>query len=295
MSNLVFNEYDQLRTVALRSARAAFESDLRITHEWEPLRFHEPPEIDAAILEHTEFVEILLNDGADIHYLSSDDTLTLDSIYTRDSLIVSPDGLIRCSMGRRSRNQEPQINASALERLGFHVTGEIVLPGTLEGGDFIWLDRHTAAVGLGPRTNSEGIRQLQEILGSTVELHIVPLPQPDHPEDVFHLMSMISPLDHDLALIYRPLMPAGFIRWLASRNIQFVDVPETEFVPMGCNVLATGPRRLLMLDKLPLTREKLMAAGCTVRTYKGDEISRKGEGGPTCLTRPLTRVASDDS
>jgi N-dimethylarginine dimethylaminohydrolase len=159
----------------------------------------------------------------------------------------------------------------------------------LEGGDFIWLDRHHAAVGLGPRTNAEGIRQLKELLGPDVELHEVELPAPDHPDDVLHLMSIISPIDQDLALIYRPFMPASFIQWLETLGIGFVDVPEEEYLIMGCNVLAVAPRRAIMLENLPGVKMRLEAAGCHVTTYRGMEISRQGEGGPTCLTRPLVR------
>ena len=143
---------------------------------------------------------------------------------------------------------------------------------------------------MGPRTNEEGIRQLQDILGAEVELFVVELPDPDHPDDVLHLMSIISPLDKDLALIYKPFMPQDFILWLQQQGIAFVDVPEEEYRPMGCNVLAMAPRSALMLENLPGVKARLEAAGCTVVTYTGLEISRKGEGGPTCLTRPLQRI-----
>ena len=145
-------------------------------------------------------------------------------------------------------------------------------------------------MGLGPRTNREGIRQLQAILGVEVALHVVDLPEPEHPDDVLHLMSIISPLDKDLALIYRAFMPESFILWLQNLGIDFVDVPEDEYLPMGCNVLAVGPRQVVMLESLPGVKSGLATAGCSVTTYKGLEISRKGEGGPTCLTRPLVRA-----
>jgi N-dimethylarginine dimethylaminohydrolase len=160
----------------------------------------------------------------------------------------------------------------------------------LEGGDFIWIDDKHAAVGLGPRTNEEGVNQLRHILGKGIELHIVDLPKPDHPDDVLHLMSIISPLDKDLALIYRPFMPSSFILWLESLGMKFVDVSNKEYPLMGCNVLATAPRSLIMLENLPMVESSLKKVGCKVRTYKGMEISRKGEGGPTCLTRPLKRI-----
>ncbi|WP_321391865.1 dimethylarginine dimethylaminohydrolase family protein [Emcibacter sp.] len=284
-----FNEYGKISRIAVRSPAASFVNDEKAGAEWQALRFHARPDYREAVSEYEAFLDILAGTGATVSDLPGAEELTLDSIYARDALLVSPNGLILCRMGRVSRRNEPACNARLLEQAGETVLGQITAPGTLEGGDFIWLDDTTCAVGFGPRTNAEGIRQLQGLLGEEVEVHVVPLPAPDHEEDVFHLMSMISPLDKDLALIYRPLMPDSFITWLQEKGIGFVEVPEEEFIPMGCNVLALGPRDLLMLDNLPETKRRLEAAGCTVQTYKGDEISRKGEGGPTCLTRPLAR------
>jgi N-dimethylarginine dimethylaminohydrolase len=286
------NEYDRLRWVALRDPEAAYKDDLRIDSQWQSLRFHQRPDFSAARAEHAAFRQILIDQGVRVVMLADGEDLTLDSIYTRDALLVSTRGLILCAMGRPSRRQEPALNSKqmqALDTTAFSIAGEIMSPGTIEGGDLIWIDEHRLAVGLGPRTNQAGINQLQHIVGASVEVHVVPLPSPDHPEDVFHLMSMISPLDSDLALIYRPLMPATFLAWLGDLGIQYVDVPEEEFLAMGCNVLAMAPRQVLMLDRLPMTRARLEAAGCHVTVYQGDHISRMGEGGPTCLTRPLVR------
>lgn len=291
------NEYDNLTWVAVRGPTAAFKDDSRIDAQWQPLRFHSRPDFDAAIAEHKAFVECLTDAGCKVIYLDDAKGLTLDSIYTRDALLVSPKGLILCHMGRLTRRNEPAFNSSQLsaqQSLPLTVAGEIQAPGTLEGGDLIWLDDQHLAVGLGPRTNQAGIDQLKQIVGPDVEVHVVPLPAPEHPEDVFHLMSMISPVARDLALIYRPLMPATFLQWLADLGVDVVEVPDDEFPTMGCNVLATAPRQVLMLDGLPVTRERLTAAGCQVSVYQGDHISRKGEGGPTCLTRPLLRVAAVD-
>ena len=121
-------------------------------------------------------------------------------------------------------------------------------------------------------------------------MHVVNLPDPEHPDDVLHLMSIISPLDKDLALIYKPFMPDTFINWLSNLGIKFVEVPDAEYTLMGCNVLATSPRSIIMLEELPEVSAELEKAGCKIKSYKGLEISRKGEGGPTCLTRPLLRI-----
>lgn len=285
---LKFDEYSKIAQVAVRHAKNAFVSDEKLASEWQALRFHDRPDMEASMAEYEGFLALL--DCDEVIELPAADTLTIDSIYTRDSILVSPKGLIVCNMGRASRTPEAAANAAIYAQLGHTVAGQITSPGTLEGGDFIWLDEHHAAVGLGPRTNEEGIRQLQDILGTEVELFVVELPDPDHPDDVLHLMSIISPLDKDLALIYRPFMPQDFILWLQQHSIAFVDVPEEEYLPMGCNVLAMAPRSALMLENLPGVKARLEAAGCTVVTYTGSEISRKGEGGPTCLTRPLQRI-----
>ena len=286
----VLNEFSQIKEVALRSPLSGFIDDEKLSTEWEALRFHSKPDISQATIEYNYFRDLLQDDGINIIDLPSSKLLTIDSIYTRDSILISQEGLILCNMGRSSRTPEAMENFNTLASQGYEISGQIEAPGTLEGGDFIWIDDHHAAVGLGPRTNAEGIRQLKEILGSSVELHVVMLPEPKHPDDVLHLMSIISPLDKDLALIYKPFMPISFLNWLSNLGIKFVEVSDNEYPLMGCNVLATSPRSIIMLEQLPGVQSDLERAGCKIRTYKGIEISRKGEGGPTCLTRPLKRI-----
>jgi len=285
----VFNEYSLLTQVAIRSPLNSFLTDEKLSNEWQDLRFHEKPELKESINEFIEFRKLLLNNEIKIIDLPQAKGLTIDSIYTRDSILISPKGLILCNMGRASRTPEARDNYEHLKLQGYQIAGEILAPGTLEGGDFIWLSDTKAAVGLGPRTNQNGIDQLRKILGNSVDLHVVPLPETTHPDDVLHLMSIISPLDKDLVLIYRPLMPVSFIQWLEQLGIKFIEVDEAEYLLMGCNVLATSPRSVIMLENLPGVQRNLQNAGCDVQTYKGIEISRKGEGGPTCLTRPLKR------
>ena len=247
----VFNEYSLLTQVAIRSPLNSFLTDEKLSNEWQDLRFHSKPELKESINEFIEFRKLLLNNEIKIIDLPQAKGLTIDSIYTRDSILISPKGLILCNMGRASRTPEARDNYEHLKLQGYQIAGEILAPGTLEGGDFIWLSDTKAAVGLGPRTNQNGIDQLRKILGNSVDLHVVPLPEPTHPDDVLHLMSIISPLDKDLALIYRPLMPVSFIQWLEQLGIKFVEVDEAEYLLMGCNVLATSPRSVIMLENLP--------------------------------------------
>lgn len=193
-------------------------------------------------------------------------------------------------MGKAARRGEAQAAGAYLETIGVPMLGRIEPPGTLEGGDVVWLDQRTVAVGEGYRSNAAGIAQLRMLLGDSVdELIAVPLPHWNGPDDVLHLMSFVSPLDHDLFLIYPRLMPVVFRQRLLARGIQLVEVPDAEYDSMACNVLAVAPRECIMLGGNPVTQALLQAAGIEVATYVGSEISAKGAGGPTCLTRPFWR------
>jgi N-dimethylarginine dimethylaminohydrolase len=206
---------------------------------------------------------------------------------------VTPCGLVLCRMGKPARSAEPESQGQAFRSRGLAVLGAIEPPGALEGGDLVWLDERTLVVGRGYRTNDEGIRQLRGFVGSDVTVEVVPLPHYRGPQDVFHLMSILSPVDDDLAVVYSPLMPVPFREWLCVRGIRFVEVPDDEFASMGANVLAIAPRRCVMVEGNRVTRARLEAAGAEVAVYDGSEISLKGGGGPTCLTRPITRQSTD--
>jgi N-dimethylarginine dimethylaminohydrolase len=194
-------------------------------------------------------------------------------------------------MGKRLRAAEPNAQKAAYRSLGIPIVGEITEPACLEGGDVVWLDDQTIAVGRGYRTDDEGILQLRALLGDSIdELIAVSLPHWRGPGDVLHLMSLISPIDRDLAVVYSPLLPVDFRQRLIAHGCELIEVPDEEFERMGTNVLALGPRDCLMLEGSPRTRKALEHAGARVREYVGNEISVKGAGGPTCLTRPLARA-----
>ena len=285
-----FNEYAPLSRVVLGPVRDAFASAERIDREWRTLNFTAPPDLERAIDQHAAFAAAIAADGARIEELSDAGGLTLDAVYVRDASIVTPRGVVLCRMGKPARADEPASQARLFEAIGVPIAGTIQAPGCLEGGDVVWFDRHTVAVGRGYRTNDAGIAQLGALVGPGVEVVVVPLPHHRGPDDVFHLMSILSPVDEDLTVVYSPLMPVPFRDWLIARGITLVEVPDEEFASMGANVLAIGPRRALMLEGNPVTRARLEAAGADVRTLDGSEISLKGGGGPTCLTRPLARA-----
>lgn len=289
LSETAQSEVDPLERVLLMHAREAFGSQAAIDRQWRALGYTAAPDYGRAIAEYDVFAEVIQGAGVTVEWLSAEEGLTLDSMYVRDASIVSDRGAILCGMGKEARAAEPAAQREAFRDLGIPILGEIRAGGRLEGGDVVWLDERSVAVGRGYRTNDAGIAQLRELLGDAVdELIVVPLPHWRGPGDVFHLMSIISPIDRDLALVYSPLLPIPFREHLLERGYDLIEVPEAE-LDMGPNVLALGPRRCLMVEGHPETRRRLEAAGAEVLEYRGLEISRKGLGGPTCLTRPLAR------
>lgn len=283
-------EFGRLTSLVVKSPREAFGSDRAIARQWRDLNFRAAPIFEQALAEHERLLDVIVSSGCEVLSLSAADGTGLDSIYTRDASIVAPKGVVLCRMGKSQRAEEPAAQGRAFESWGVPIAGAIRPPGQIEGGDVVWIDERTVAVGRGYRTNEDGIRQFRELLGDTIdELIVVPLPHWRGPADVFHLMSIISPVDRDLAVVYSPLMPVPFRDALRARGVSFVDVPDEEFESMGANVLAIAPRICIALDGNPRTRALLEAAGATVSVYAGREISLKGGGGPTCLTRPILR------
>jgi N-dimethylarginine dimethylaminohydrolase len=285
------NEFGPLDQLVLKHARDAFQSQARCDAEWRALNFTDVPDLSRAIAEYDAFVAAVTAAHPRVEFLpaASGSALGLDSIYVRDASIATPRGMILCRMGKPARAGEPAAQGGEFHARGIPVIGAIEAPGQIEGGDVTWFDDQTVAVGRGYRTNDEGIRQFAQLLGPSVNVIVVPLPHYRGPSDVFHLMSIISPIDRDLAVVYSPLMPVPFREWLIHRGIQLVEVPEAEFDSMGANVLAMAPRRCVMVRGNPVTKARIERAGASVHEYDGGEISVKGGGGPTCLTRPIAR------
>jgi N-dimethylarginine dimethylaminohydrolase len=290
------SEVGRLTRVLVKHARDAFGDAGSIAAQWKELNFTAPPDFHRAVDEYDRFLDIIRSTGARIEMLSRHGEVGLDSIYVRDASVVCGRGLILCNMGKPQRAGEPADQATALQALEppIPLVGAIQPPGHLEGGDVVWLDSRTVAVGRGYRTNDEGIRQFRRLLGDSIdELLVVPLPHWRGSSEVLHLMSLLSPIDRDLAVVHSPLMSVPFRERLEQRGVTLVDVPDSEFETMAANVLALAPRRCLMLAGSPRTRVALENAGAEVFEYKGEEISIKGAGGPTCLTRPLSRASPE--
>lgn len=257
----------------------------------DPTKWHytSQPNLDAAQAEHNAFVHTLTESGAEVIYHDTPLPDHADAIFVHDPVIVTDEGAIILQMGKPLRRGEEQAIATTLKQLNVPIRYELHGDAIAEGGDLLWVDEKLLAAGQGFRTNAAALAQLQEAVPADVQVIGVDLPYFMGPEACLHLMSFISIVDHDLAVVYPPFMPVPFWQLLERKGFRFVEVPESEWLTMGPNVLALEPSKCLMLDKNPITQQRLEAAGCQVLTYKGDEISLKAEGGATCLTRPVLR------
>jgi N-dimethylarginine dimethylaminohydrolase len=255
---------------------------------WREAGWRAEPDPTAAAREHEAFCLLLEEAGCEV-VLSDHDRGNPDALYPYDPVLVGRDGAVLLRPGKVGRRGEPAALAPLLEAAGVPVAAELEEPALAEGGDTLWLDDSTLLVGIGYRTNEPAIAALEEAFPGITVLAF-DLPHWNGDGEVLHLLSFVSPLDRDLAVVWPRLAPVRLLRLLAEREIRIVEVPDDEFVSQGANVLALGPRRALALEGNPETRRRMDRAGVDVAVYRGDEISRKGDGGPTCLTRPLLRV-----
>jgi N-dimethylarginine dimethylaminohydrolase len=285
------SEVGTIKRLLLKHPSEAFVNDENIDTQWMDLNYLGPPDHNRAVSEFEKLVELLERHVPEIHYLPHTDQAGLDSIYVHDPVVLMSGGAVLCNMGKEQRRGEPAAMEEFLKGLAIPILGSITGEGRLEGGDVVIFDKNTLAVAEGYRTNREGIRQLQDITREIItDFQVVPLPHWQGPDDVLHLMSIISPVDHDLAVVYSRLMAVPFREWLIHRGMKLIEVSDLEFETMGCNVLAVSPRKCIVLKGNPRTRRLLEDEGAEVWDYEGEEISKKGAGGPTCLTRPLLRI-----
>jgi len=248
--------------------------------------FLHPVDLEVARREHDRFVEVLASLGPAVHLLDVE-TDSPDLVYTFDPLLVTDRGAIPLRPGKPNRAGEPSTMEAWTTAAGIPTVGGIEAPGTIEGGDTLWLRPDLFCIGRTLRTNDAGARQLAALVGDDVRIFDVPYWH--GPGELIHLMSVISPIADDLAVVFLPLLPVGLWQLLRDLDIRLIEVPEEEFGTLGCNVLAVRPGVVVAAEGNPRTAAAMRAAGCEVHTYPATEIGINGSGGPTCMTRPILR------
>jgi dimethylargininase len=274
-----------LRTVMVRRPAPTVGGD-----EWQSFGYTRPVRQAETEREHRAFVDLLTANGVDVVGAGPDPTGHLDAIFAYDPSLVTNRGAILLRPGKILRLDEPALHRATYSELGIPIVGAVEPPGTVEGGDTLWLDEQTLAVGRGYRTNDDGIRQLGELLRPLgIDVVIYDLPHYHGPGECLHLMSLISPVADKVAVVYLRLMPVALVERLKETGWTLLEIPDAEFGTMGCNVLSLGEGKCVIANRNPGTKAVLERAGLTVLEYEGDHISHNRQGGPTCLTRPILR------
>lgn len=280
----------KMNAVLIKTPENAFRSQQYLNEEYERYGYLGRPELEKVLEEYRVFEDILRQNVENVYTLPFDESAGMDSIYTHDTVKITKKGAIYFPMGKELRRGEPNATRNYLESIGIPTLGSIGGTGKMEGGDVVWMDERTVAIGRGYRTNDEGIRQFRELAGDLIdEIITVPMPHGDGEEACLHLMSIISMVDEDLAVVYSKYMPVFFREHLLERGIRLIEVTDDEYDYLGSNVLAMGNRKCVVLQGNPKTKAALADAGAEVFEYPGRDLSYFGTGGPTCLTCPLQR------
>ncbi|MEH0019397.1 MAG: arginine deiminase family protein [Desulfobacter sp.] len=280
----------KIRKILVKRPEAAFISQDHLDREWQRFNYVDVPDYAAVLREYGVFEEVLKAHVDEIIYLPQSDDTGLDSIYTHDSLKITRKGAVYFNTGKTLRQQESFAAQHTLEAAGIPTLGRVNAPGLMEGGDVVWLDQHTVAVGLGYRTNMEGLEQFRQITRDVVdEIIPVPMPHGEGRDECLHLMSVISMIHDGLAVVYSRYMPVVFRELLLDRGIALLEVDDREYATLGSNVLALDSGNCMIMDGNPKITRALEQKGVRVHTYPGKNLSFYGTGGPTCLTCPVWR------
>lgn len=249
----------------------------------------QPLDLDLLATQHADFVALLTSLGVSVEILQPVDDMP-DAIFTYDPAFVVPSGVIEFQGAKQVRAGEPPLLAAELEGLGVPRVGRLTGAATADGGDMFWLDNTTLAIGRSYRTNQVAVDQIRAMVEPDgINVEVFDLPHDQGPEYCLHLMSVVSPIRDDLAVVFERLAPVALLQALAVRGIETISVPDEDYESLGCNVLTVAPGVVVIAEGNEATATLLRNHGVTVHTYQASEIN-KGEGGPTCLTRPIHRV-----
>ena len=246
------------------------------------------PDLEALAAQHAAFVDTLRTLGSEVVELEPVPGLP-DAVFVYDPAFVIPSGTVAFQAAKPARRGEAEHLVAGLELAGVPTIGRLVGDATADAGDMFWLDADTVAIGRTYRTNQAAVDQMRGILaGDGVAVETFDMPHDLGPEYCLHLMSVISPIRDDLAVVYEKLAPVPLLQALATRGIEWINVDDEEYVTLGCNILAVRPGVVVMGARNHRTADKLRERGVEVHTFDSEQ-SDKGEGGPTCMTRPIAR------
>ena len=225
----------------------------------------QPIDPELALAQWISYVEALGAAGWEVIEVPAADECP-DAVFIEDPVIVHGDLAVLARSGAPARRAEVGAVASTLRELGYRIAA-ITEPGTVDGGDVLRVGT-TAYVGLGARTNGEGIRQLANLL-QEFDIHV----QAVTVERALHLKSAVTALPDGTVIGWDPVVdwPGAF--------------PAYEGMPEegGAHVVIVGEGHLMMAASAPRSAKVLRDKGYRVTTVDISEFE-KLEGCVTCLS-----------
>ena len=119
------SEVGEIKSILLKHPNDAFISQEKIDSQWKNLNYIDRVNFDKAFEEYEKFVDILGQYIPEVYFLEPDDNTGLDSIYVRDSVLITKKGAILCSMGKEQRLHEPEATGEFLKKADIHVLGAV--------------------------------------------------------------------------------------------------------------------------------------------------------------------------
>jgi N-dimethylarginine dimethylaminohydrolase len=250
------------------------------------------PDIAKAQQEHDAMVRVLKGEGIEVLSLERNVGDRGKMYFMRDQASVTRGGVILSRMALDIRRGEERFVASRLGELNVPILRTVHGLGTLEGGNFMFLDPDTVLIGVGVRTNHEGFRQASEVLTTQGVKSIISVPQSAYlhtfPSGFVHLDVAFNVIDTDLAIMYPEGVPYDLVELVRERKMRIIEVPREEALRMSTNFLVVEPSKVITASGNEKTKKALEKEKVEVIEVGVDELM-KGGGSVRCMTMPLMR------
>jgi N-dimethylarginine dimethylaminohydrolase len=276
------NEWAPLRAVLLHRPGPELAAE-----DFNAAQLLEKPNYARAVQQHDALVTAYRVAGVAVTYVEpAVAPASPNQIFCADLFAMTPEGAILARPASTVRAGEERWVARRLADMGVPILATLTGQAVFEGADLLWLDRRTAAIARGLRSNQAAIEQIGALLGR-MGVELLPF---DLPFGTMHLMGLLRIFDRDLAVAWPRRTPFTLVRALEARGYRVHFLPEEASPAQNTafNCVTLGPRKILMVAGHPTTQRFFEALGVTVTAQPADELA-KAAGAIGCLTGIVAR------
>lgn len=283
-------EVGHLRAVLLHRPGREIDAIAAPLSRW---RYTEKPELAAMVAAHERLVRALEGEGVEVVLRKPEAAPTprlVKSLYTRDPSFTVKGGVIIGRLYDALRRGEEQPTAQTYAAIGCPILHTLNGSATMEGGSVVWVTPKHLAIGVTPRGNAEGARQVKEVVQAADADVDVCIVEVNHPSG--HLDVPLTMVNVRTAVLDRTCVPDWFGAWLAREaKCEVIDKPAGAYVE-GTVVLRPG--RVLYDDGVQEQRRRgrrlLEDLGLEVVGVDLDTLTfPRNSGTLHCLTMPIIR------